>query len=71
MENKELLGVGRTFILTVLFIVATVILILTGKIPTIISMGEWITFGAPILGIFAAKSVGHAVAGSKNPKTKE
>ena len=68
MENKELWGVGRTFILAVLFIVATVVLILVGKIPGVISIGEWTTFGAPILGIFAVKSIGHAVANSKKPK---
>ena len=68
--NDELWGVGRTFILAVIIVVATVVLMAIGKIPDVISLGDWTAFTAPLLGLFAAKSVGHAIANSpkKEPK---
>ena len=64
--NGELWGVGRTFLLAVLGIVGAVILIALGKIPEILTLGDWSTFIGVVLGFFAAKSVGHAIANKKN-----
>ena len=63
--NGEVWGVGRTFILAILGLILGFVLLLTGTIPGIISLGEWTTFIGALTAVFAAKSIGHAVANKK------
>ena len=55
-EQKELWGVGKTFLLTCLAIVCTVALMIAGVLPAPADLGKWSELLLSILGPYAAKS---------------
>ena len=40
--DKEFFGIGRTTAFGILILVATVVLIISGHIPKIVTLGDWI-----------------------------
>ena len=63
MENKELWGIGRTFLLALLGLLMGFALIVMGKIPA----ESFVELLVTCAGIYTVKSVGHAFA-TKNKK---
>lgn len=52
----DLFNDNKTFILVGIALVGAMILMATGKIPGVISVGEFTTLSATLVGIYAAKS---------------
>ena len=65
MENKELWGVGKTFLLSILGLAMGFTLIMVGKIPA----DSFFTLFGTAGGLYTAKSIGHAYANKKGDKS--
>lgn len=65
MNGKELWGIGRTYTLAGSGMILGFVLIMFDKIPNLVSLTEWTIFVGTVMGFYAAKSVGHAIANKK------
>jgi len=61
--DRELLGVGRTFIFAVLCLLSTIAMVFTGKMT--LTVDQWIMLVGVLTAIYAGKSVGKKLANGK------
>ena len=67
--EKEFLGVGRTFVMSSLTLVASVVLLVVGTIPDQITMTQWVMLLGVTNGTYTAKSVAEKLAARNGGKS--